>query len=143
MCKKLSKMMQAEFEMSMMSKLKFFLDIQINQCKDEVYIHQSKYTKELFKKFNIVDCKLTTTHMHLTCNLSIDDSSNKVDQKVYKCMIGSILYLTASRRDTLFSVCYEHVSNLFLKKLTYVVKIIFRFMKGTTNLSLIYKKSKD
>ena len=47
-------MMQEEFEMSMMGELKFFIGIQINQCKDKVYVHQSKYTKELLKKFNLL-----------------------------------------------------------------------------------------
>ena len=46
--------MQEEFEMSMMGELKFFIGIQINQCKDKVYVHQSKYTKELLKKFNLL-----------------------------------------------------------------------------------------
>jgi len=46
-CKEFSKLMQDEFEMSMMGELKFFLGIQVNQNKDEVYVHQTKYTKEL------------------------------------------------------------------------------------------------
>jgi len=51
LCKEFSKLMHDEFEMSMMGELKFFLGIQINQSKDEVYVHQTKYTKELLKKF--------------------------------------------------------------------------------------------
>jgi len=57
LCKEFSKLMQDEFEMSMMRELKFFLGIQINQCKDGLYVHQSKYTKELLKKFKLEDCK--------------------------------------------------------------------------------------
>jgi len=53
-----------------MGELKFFLGIQINQCKDGVYVHQSKYTKELLKKFNLEDCKEMNTPMHPTCSLS-------------------------------------------------------------------------
>jgi len=53
LCKEFSKLMQDEFEMSMMRELKFFLGIQINQCKDGVYVHQTKYTKELMKKFKL------------------------------------------------------------------------------------------
>jgi len=90
--------MQEEFEMSMMGELKFFLAIdQINHCRDEVYVPQSKYTKELMKKFKLEDCKLMTTQMHPTCNLSIDVTSNKVDQNMYRGMIGYLLYLIASR----------------------------------------------
>jgi len=67
LCKEFSKLMQDEFEMSMMG---FFLGIQINQCKDRVYVHQTKYTKELLKKFKLEDCKVMNTLMHPTCTLS-------------------------------------------------------------------------
>ena len=70
LCKEFSKLMQEEFEMSIMGELKFFLGIQINQCKDGVYVHQSKYTKELLKKFKLEDCKKMNTPMHPTCTLS-------------------------------------------------------------------------
>jgi len=57
LCKEFSKLMQDEFEMSMMGELKFFLGIRINQCNDGVYVHQSNYTKKLLKKFKVEDCK--------------------------------------------------------------------------------------
>jgi len=104
LCKEFSKLMQDEFEMSMIEELKFFLGIQINQSKDGVYVHQIKYTKELLKKFKLEDCKVIKTPMHPTCTLSKEDTGSKVDQKLYKGMIGSLLYLTASRLDILFSV---------------------------------------
>jgi len=105
LCKKFSKLMHDEFEMRMMRELKFFLGIQINQGKDGVYVHQSKYTKELLKKFKLDDCKEMNTPMHPTCTLSKEDTGENVDQKLFRVMIGSLLYLTASRPDILFSVC--------------------------------------
>jgi len=56
--------------MSMMGELKFFLRIQVNQSKDEVYVHQTKYTKELVKKFKLEDCKVMNTPIHPTYILS-------------------------------------------------------------------------
>jgi len=85
--------------------LKFFLGIQINQCKDEVYVHQSKYIKELLKKFKLEDCKEMNTPMNPTCTLCKEVKGEKVDKKLFRGMIGSLLYLTASRPDILFSVC--------------------------------------
>jgi len=105
LCKKFSKLMQDEFEMIMMGELNFFLGIQINQSKDGVYVHQTKYTKELLKKFKLEDCKVMNTPMHPTCTLSKEDTGSTVDQKLYRGMIGSLLYLTASRPNILFSVC--------------------------------------
>ena len=144
LCKEFSKLMQDEFEMSMMGELKFFLGIQINQCKDGVYVHQSKYTKELLKKFKLEDCKVMNTPMHPTCTLSKEDEGAKVDQKLYRGMIGSLLYLTASRPDILFSVCLcaRFQSDPRESHMT-AVKRIFRYLKGTTNLGLLYRKSLD
>jgi len=136
--------MRDEFEMSMMGELKFFLGIQVNQCKDGLYVHQTKYTKELLKKFKLEDCKVMNTPMHPTCTLSKEDTGTKVDQKLYRCMIGSLLYLTASRLDILFSVCLcaRFQSDPRESHLT-AVKRIFRYLKGTTNLGLLYRKSLD
>ncbi|WJX72495.1 hypothetical protein P8452_56374 [Trifolium repens] len=144
LCKNFSKLMQDEFEMSMMGELKFFLGIQINQGEDGTYIHQSKYTKELLKKFNLEECKIMTTPMHPTSSLRNDEIGSKVDQKLYRGMIGSLLYLTASRPDILYNVCLcaRFQSDPREPHLT-AVKRIFRYLKGTTNLGLLYKKSLD
>jgi len=90
LCTEFSKLMQDEFEMSMMGELKFFLGFPVNQSKDEVYVHQTKYTKELLKKFKLEDCKVMNTPMHPTCILSKEDIRSKVDQKLYRGMIGSL-----------------------------------------------------
>jgi hypothetical protein len=65
--------MQEEFEMSVMGELKFFLGIQINQGEDETYIHQTMYTKELLKKFNLEYCKPMTAVMHPISSLSKEE----------------------------------------------------------------------
>jgi len=137
LCKEFSKLMQDEFEMSMMGELKFFLGIQVNQFKDGVYVHQTKYTKELLKKFKSEDCKVMNTPMYPTCILSKEDIGTKVDQKLYRGMIGSLLYLTTSRPNILFSVCLcaRFQSDPRESQLT-AVKRIFRYLKGTKNLGL-------
>jgi len=136
--------MQDEFEMSMIGELKFFLGILINQCKDGVYVHQTKYTKEILKKFKLEDCKVMNTPMHPTCTLSKEDIGSKVHQKLYRGMIGSLLYLNASRPDIYISVCLcaRFQSDPRESHLT-VVKRFFRYLKGTTNLGLLYRKSLD
>jgi len=73
LCKEYFKLMHDEFEMSMMGELRFFLEIQINQCKDGVYVHQTKYTKELLKNFKLEVCKVMNTPMHPTSTLSKED----------------------------------------------------------------------
>jgi len=142
--KEFSKLMQNKFEMSMIRELKFFLGIQINQSKDGVYIHQTKYTKELLKKFKLEDCKVMNTPMHPICTLSKEDTGSKVYQKLYRAVIGSLLYITASRPDISFSVCLcaRFQSDPRESHLT-VDKRIFKYLKGTKNLGLLYRKSLD
>ena len=69
--------MQAEFEMTLMGELKFFLGIQINQTPEGNYMHQSKYIRDLLKKFDLSECKPSNTPMHPTCNLEKEEISKK------------------------------------------------------------------
>jgi len=82
--------------------------------------------------------------MHPTYTLSKEDTGSKVDQKLYIGMIGSLLYLTTFRPDILFRVCFcpRFQSDPSESHLTYV-KRIFRYLKGKTNLGLLYRKSLD
>ena len=75
--------MQSEFEMSMMGELKFFLRFKVKQDKEDIYIHQQKYTKELLKKFKMEDAKPMKTPMHLSgANLYKDESGKPVNHTV-------------------------------------------------------------
>ena len=76
--KEFAKTMQAEFEMSLMGELMFFMGIQINQTPEGTYIHQSKYVKELLEKFDLSECKLAKTPLHSTCIMEKEEVSKKV-----------------------------------------------------------------
>jgi hypothetical protein len=91
--------MSREFEMSMMGELQFFLRLQIKQSKEGTFVHQAKYTKDIVRKFKIEDSKAMTTPMSTTTALDADEEGEHVDQKEYRSMIGSLLYLTATRPD--------------------------------------------
>ena len=67
-------------------------------------MHQTKYTKDLLKKFDMADAKPMTTPMMTTTGLDPDEDGEEVDQREYRSMIGS-LYLTATRPDIHFAVC--------------------------------------
>jgi len=97
--------MQAEFKISMMGELEFFLGLQIKQTGEGIYIHQTKYMKEILKNFEMNDVKKMKTHVHPTIVLGLEEESNHVDEKIYKGMPGSLLYLTASIPNIMFSVC--------------------------------------
>jgi len=103
-----------------------------------------KVYKGASEEVQIEDCKVMNTPMHPTCTLSKEDTRSKVNHKLYRGMIGSLLYLTSSRPDILFSVCFcaRFQSNPIESHLT-AIKRIFRYVKGTTNLGLLYRKSLD
>jgi hypothetical protein len=87
-------MMENEFQVSMMGELTFFLGIQVKQTKQGTFIHEAKYTKDLMKKFNIVELKPFSTPMSTGTALDLDENVEAVDQREYSSMIGSLLYLT-------------------------------------------------
>ncbi|GJV50657.1 retrovirus-related pol polyprotein from transposon TNT 1-94 [Tanacetum coccineum] len=97
--------MHDEFEMSMMGELNFFLGLQIKQMEDGIFFNQSKYIKEMLKKFGLEDSKPMKTPMSSDTKLTKDEECESVDSTKYRGMIGSLLYLTASRPDIMFSVC--------------------------------------
>ncbi|GJY22749.1 retrovirus-related pol polyprotein from transposon TNT 1-94 [Tanacetum coccineum] len=105
LCDDFAKIMHDEFEMSMMGELNFFLGLQIKQMEDRIFFNQSKYIKEMLTKFRLEDSKPTKTPMSTKIKLTKDDEANFVDSSKYRGMIGSLLYLTASRPDIMFSVC--------------------------------------
>jgi len=97
--------MKGEFEMSMMGELSFFLGLQVKQTKDEIFLSQSKYCKEILNKFEMESCKEASTPMPSSCYMDADAAGKSVDQTKYRGLIGSLLYLIASRPDIMFVVC--------------------------------------
>jgi hypothetical protein len=96
--------MHNEFEMSLLGELFFFLGLQIGQSNQGICISQTKYIREILKRFGIENCKPITTPMQTSCKLSKDDDSKSTDQRQYRSMIGSLLYVTTSRQDVMQAV---------------------------------------
>jgi hypothetical protein len=98
-------MMSREFEMSMIDELNFFLGFQIKQMDHGTFVSQDKYLKDILKKFDMENCKPNKTPMATNAHLNLDVEGKPIDQSLYRSMIGSLLYLIASRPDIMFSVC--------------------------------------
>jgi hypothetical protein len=109
---KFSYTMSREFEISMMGELNFFLGLQIKQTQDEAFVHQSKYTKNVLKKFDMGEAKDISTPMSTMMALDADKDGEPIDQKEYRSMFGFLLYLTAMRLDIHFVVVNALVSKL-------------------------------
>ncbi|KAL8134751.1 hypothetical protein AgCh_009676 [Apium graveolens] len=102
-CQRFPKLIQSEYEMSMMGELSYFLGLQVSQRSDGIFISQTKYVKDLLKKFGIVDCSPAFTPMSTTTKLDEDKKGKNVYISRYRVMFGSLLYLTASRPDIMFA----------------------------------------
>ena len=141
LCEEFAKSMHSEFEMSMMRELNFFLGLQIKQLKEGTFINQANYIRDLLKKFNLEEVKAKNTPMGSSIKLDMDEKGKSVDQTKYRDMIGSLLYLTASRPDIMYNVCLCARFQACPKE-SYLnaVKRIFRYLKGTIDIGLWYPK---
>jgi hypothetical protein len=74
--------------------------------KQDTFVHQAKYTKDLMKKFNMAELKPVSTPMSMATSLGPDKDGEAVDQREYRSMIGSLLYLTTTQLDIQFVVCF-------------------------------------
>ncbi|GJZ98035.1 retrovirus-related pol polyprotein from transposon TNT 1-94 [Tanacetum coccineum] len=141
LCDLFSKIMCSKFKMSMMGKISFFLGLQISQSPRGIFINQSKYALESLKKYGFDSCDPVDTPMVEKSKLDEDKEGKAVDPSHYRGMIGTLLYLTASRPDLQFAICMcaRYQARPTEKHLN-VVKRIFRYLKGTVNQGLWYPK---
>nr|GEY54710.1 putative ribonuclease H-like domain-containing protein [Tanacetum cinerariifolium] len=135
------KLMKDKFQMSSMGELTFFLGLQVTQKEYGIFTSQDKYVHEILKKINYSDVKSASTLVDLEKPLVTDRYANNVNVHLYRSMIRSLMYLTASRPDIMFAVCAcvrfqvtPKTSQLL------VVKRIFRYLKGKLTLSLWYPR---
>jgi hypothetical protein len=89
----------------MMRELKYFLGFQVKKLQEGTFISQMKYIQDILTKFGMKDAKPIKTPMGTNGHLDLDTGGKSVDQKVYRSMIGSLLYLCASRPDIMLSIC--------------------------------------
>ncbi|GJS79631.1 putative ribonuclease H-like domain-containing protein [Tanacetum coccineum] len=130
LCDEFKGLMHKRFQMSSMGELTFFLGLQVQQKEDGIFISQDKYVAEILKKFDFATVKTASTPMEPNKALVKDEEADSVDVHLYRSMIGSLMYLTASRPDIMFVVCAcarfqvtPKMSHL------HVVKRIFRYLK--------------
>ncbi|GJR59601.1 putative ribonuclease H-like domain-containing protein [Tanacetum coccineum] len=140
-CAEFEALMKSRFQMSSMGELTFFLGLQVKQNKGGIFISQDKYVAEILKKFDLVNVKAAITPMETKLPLTKDEEAFDVDVHLYRSMIGSLMYLTASRPDIMYAVC---VCSRFqvTPKTSHLnaVKRIFKYLKGKPHLGLWYPR---
>ncbi|GJW30061.1 retrovirus-related pol polyprotein from transposon TNT 1-94 [Tanacetum coccineum] len=141
LCDQFLKIMCSKFKMSMMGKISFFLGLQISQSPKGIFINQSKYALESFKKYGMESSDPVDTPMVEKSKLDEDTQGKAVDPTHYHGMVGTLMYLTASRPDLTFVVCMcARYQAKPTEKHLHTVKRIFKYLRGTINRGLWYPK---
>nr|GEU40062.1 hypothetical protein [Tanacetum cinerariifolium] len=126
-CDEFEELMKNRFQMSFMGELTFFLGLQVKQKEDGIFISQDKYVAEILKKFDFLSVKTASTPIETQKPLVKDEEAATVDVHLYRSMVGSLMYLTASRPDIMFAVCAYSRFQVTLKfSHLQAVKRIFR-----------------
>nr|GEZ84866.1 uncharacterized mitochondrial protein AtMg00810-like [Tanacetum cinerariifolium] len=141
LCREFEALMHEKFQMSAMGELNFFLGLQVLQKEDGISLSQDKYVGDILKKFGYSDVRSSNTPMDKENPWGKDRTGKDVDLHLYRSMIGSLMYLTASRPDIMFSLCACARHQVTPKEYhLHAVKRIFRYLKGHPKLGLWYPK---
>nr|GEZ01916.1 hypothetical protein [Tanacetum cinerariifolium] len=134
-------LMHEKFQMSAIGELNFFLGLQVLQKEDGIFLSQDKYVGDILNKFGYSDVRSSNTPMDKENLWGKDGTGKHVDLHHYRSMIGSLMYLTASRPNIMFAVCACTRHQVIPKEChLHAVKRIFRYLKGHPKLGLWYPK---
>jgi hypothetical protein len=127
--------------MTDLGKMKYFLGIEVLQRPNDVFIGQQKYAQEVLDRFKMDQCNPVNNPLVPGHKLSKDEDGVKVDSTLYKQIVGSLMYLTATRPDMTFIVSLisryiEHPIEMHLQ----ATKRVLRYVKGTIGFGVFYKK---
>ncbi|GJV48491.1 putative ribonuclease H-like domain-containing protein [Tanacetum coccineum] len=137
-CDEFEALVKSRFQMSSTGELTFFLGLQVKQKEDGIFISQDKYVVEILKKFDFASIKTDSTLIETQKPLIKDEEASDVDVHLYRSMIGSLMYLTASRPDIIFAICACSRFQVTPKTSHLnAVKRIFRYLKANTKLALV------
>jgi hypothetical protein len=141
MFEEFKKSMMVEFEMTDLGMMHYFLGIEVVQSANGIFISQKKYLREILDRFQMKDCNPVSTPVEYGLKLTRDSGGRKVNSTVYKQIVGSLMYLTATRPDIM------HATGLISRYMEcpremhlLVAKRIMRYLKGTLEYGLFYKK---
>nr|GFA83167.1 hypothetical protein [Tanacetum cinerariifolium] len=142
LCREFEALMHKKFQMSTIGELNFFLGLQVIQKEDGIFLSQDKYIGDILKKFGYSYVRSLNTPTDKENPWGKDGTGKDVDLHLYRSMMGSLMYLTASRQDLMFAVCACARHQVTPKEChLHAVKRIFRYLKGHPKLGLWYPKA--
>jgi hypothetical protein len=117
--------MMKVFKMKGLGEMSYFLGMEVQQNHRGIFIGQQKYAKEILRKFKVEECKSMNTPMNLKEKLCKEDGADKVDEAIYRSLIGCLMYLTTTRPDIM------HVISLLSRFMHCASEVHFKAAKRT------------
>lgn len=137
--------MAAEFEMTDVGLMSYYLGIEVKQLDEGIFVSQKNYASKVLKDFNMENCHSVSTPVECGTKLSRFDDARKVDQTLFRKLVGNLRYLTCSRPDILYGVglisrfMAESPTSSHMK----AAKRILRYVRGTLDYGLLYAPSEN
>lgn len=136
--------MAAEFEMTDIGLMSYYLGIEVKQSDEGIFVSQKNYATKVLKEFNMENCQPVSTPVECGTKLSRFDDAEKVNPTLFRKLVGNLRYLTCSRPDILYGV---GIISRFMESPTSshmkAAKRILRYIKGTLDYGLLYSSSKN
>lgn len=144
MCDRFKSSMMREFDMSDLGKMKYFLGIEVIQNEAGIFICQRRYAREVLDRFGMGSSNSVNNPIVPGTQLSKDETGDGVDVTMFKQIVGSLMYLTATRPDLMYGVCL--ISRFMANPKSshwLAAKRILRYIKGTTDFGILYKRGRS
>ncbi|CAL2246009.1 unnamed protein product [Prunus armeniaca] len=135
--------MMKHYEMTDLGLLYHFLGMGVVQTNKHIFLHQKKYATKVIEKFGLKSCKYVVTPLVASERLCKEDGSEMADMSEYRQIVGSLLYLTATRPDIMFasSLLARFMHNPTRKHMG-TTKRVLRYIQGTLDYGIEFKKGK-
>ena len=144
LCAEFKASMQSEFDMTDLGRMKYFLGVEIHQTEAGIFLCQGKYASEILARFGMGSCNAVNNPMVPGTKLSSQEKGEEIDSTEYKQLIGSLIYITTTRPDIMYAVSFLSRFMATPKEgHLLAAKRILRYLKGTMNFGIFYKRSSD
>ena len=133
--------MKKRFAMSDLGSLSSYLGLEVRQCEDYIFLSQQAYARKILQSAKLTECNAVSTPLEARVKFTTSEENDRVNVTSYRSLIGSLRYLTHTRPDLLYSV---GVLSRYMEKPSQehlnAVKRVIRYVKGTVDYGLLYKK---
>nr|KYP69898.1 Retrovirus-related Pol polyprotein from transposon TNT 1-94 [Cajanus cajan] len=144
MCDEFRRAMMTEFDMSDLGKMRYFHGVEVMQNSSGIFICQRKYAQEVLLRFGMENCNEVKNPIVPGTRLSKNDAGTKVDATLFKQVVGSLMYLTTTQPYLMYGVSLiSRFMSSPIESHWFAAKRILRYLKGTTELGIYYKKGEN